>query len=244
MGRTVRIPRCTRSPSARDALRRSDEQGAGPRREDVGPRRLVRLRVGGNAADGLADGPRAVRRLVARGAHAHRDLEHRGDRDPARRDAAASPSTAEPEAKPEPTAPPPHAPCRTSRAPPPPAPAQAAKVLTQEPKPDEPVDLTGNTIIQGNADTLRRWLHDGERNEHQRRANAAEPHRRPRRDGHAAGPSAGADEGPVAGGLPRRKLGLELPLPGGGRHGADGRGVRHSRRSTSGPTARPARCAS
>jgi periplasmic protein TonB len=37
--------------------------------------------------------------------------------------------------------------------PPPPAPAQAAKVLTQEPKPDEPVDLTGNTIIQGNADT-------------------------------------------------------------------------------------------
>jgi protein TonB len=38
-------------------------------------------------------------------------------------------------------------------APPPPAPAQAAKVLTQEPKPDEPVDLTGNTILQGNADT-------------------------------------------------------------------------------------------
>jgi protein TonB len=38
--------------------------------------------------------------------------------------------------------------------PPPPTPAQAAKVLTQEPKPDEPVDLTGNTIIQGNADTF------------------------------------------------------------------------------------------
>jgi protein TonB len=38
-------------------------------------------------------------------------------------------------------------------APPPPAPAQAAKVLTAEPKPEEPVDLTGNTIIQGNADT-------------------------------------------------------------------------------------------
>jgi len=36
--------------------------------------------------------------------------------------------------------------------PPPPPPAQAAKVLTQEPKPDEPVDLTGNTIVQGNAD--------------------------------------------------------------------------------------------
>ncbi len=39
-------------------------------------------------------------------------------------------------------------------APPPPAaaPAQAAKVLTQEPDPNEPVDLTGNTIVQGNAD--------------------------------------------------------------------------------------------
>jgi periplasmic protein TonB len=37
--------------------------------------------------------------------------------------------------------------------PPPPAPAQASKVLTQEPRPDEPVDLTGNTIVTGNADT-------------------------------------------------------------------------------------------
>lgn len=36
---------------------------------------------------------------------------------------------------------------------PPPAPAQAAKVLTQEPTPDEPIDLTGNTIVQGNADS-------------------------------------------------------------------------------------------
>jgi len=38
--------------------------------------------------------------------------------------------------------------------PPPPPPAQAAKVLTQEPKPDEPIDLTGNTIVQGNADSF------------------------------------------------------------------------------------------
>jgi protein TonB len=38
--------------------------------------------------------------------------------------------------------------------PPPPPPAQAAKVLTQESKPDEPVDLTGNTIVQGNADAF------------------------------------------------------------------------------------------
>lgn len=37
---------------------------------------------------------------------------------------------------------------------PPPAPAQAGKVLTQEPDPNEPVDLTGNTIISGNADSF------------------------------------------------------------------------------------------
>ncbi len=37
--------------------------------------------------------------------------------------------------------------------PPAPTPAQAAKVLTQEPDPNEPVDLTGNTIVQGNADS-------------------------------------------------------------------------------------------
>jgi protein TonB len=38
--------------------------------------------------------------------------------------------------------------------PPPPAPAQAAKVLTANTKPDEPLDLTGNTIVQGNADSF------------------------------------------------------------------------------------------
>jgi len=36
-------------------------------------------------------------------------------------------------------------------APPPPAPAQASKVLAQEPDPNDPVDLTGYTIVQGNA---------------------------------------------------------------------------------------------
>jgi protein TonB len=56
------------------------------------------------------------------------------------------------EAKPEP-APPPPRPIAHDTPPPPPAPAQAAKVLTQEPDPNEPVDLTGNTIVQGNADS-------------------------------------------------------------------------------------------
>lgn len=37
--------------------------------------------------------------------------------------------------------------------PPPPAAAEAAKVLTADPPKDEPVDLTGNTFLSGNADT-------------------------------------------------------------------------------------------
>ncbi len=62
------------------------------------------------------------------------------------------PPTAEPEPEAKPTAaPPPRA--AAAPPPPPPAPAQAAKVLTQEPDPNDPVDLTGNTIVQGNADT-------------------------------------------------------------------------------------------
>jgi protein TonB len=63
--------------------------------------------------------------------------------------------TAEPEAKPEP-APPAvvkAAPRETAPTPPAPAPAQAAKVLTQEPDPNQPVDLTGDTIVTGNADS-------------------------------------------------------------------------------------------
>jgi protein TonB len=64
------------------------------------------------------------------------------------------PPAAEPEAKPE-EAPPPPAPVAKAvpHDAPAPAPAQAAKVLTQEPDPNEPVDLTGNTIVQGNADS-------------------------------------------------------------------------------------------
>jgi protein TonB len=58
------------------------------------------------------------------------------------------PPTAKPEDKPEVPRVAPH------EAPPPPTPAQAAKVLTREPDPNEPVDLTGDTIVTGNADTF------------------------------------------------------------------------------------------
>jgi protein TonB len=54
------------------------------------------------------------------------------------------------EDKPEP---PPAARLPRDAPPPPPALAQAAKVLTQEPTPEEPVDMT-NTIVQGNADSF------------------------------------------------------------------------------------------
>jgi protein TonB len=49
--------------------------------------------------------------------------------------------------------PPPRAAPHEAPPPPPPPPAQAGKVLTAEPDPNEPVDLTGNTIVTGNADS-------------------------------------------------------------------------------------------
>ena len=57
------------------------------------------------------------------------------------------------EKKAEPAAPPPRPAPHEAPPPPPPAPAQAGKVLTAESDPNEPVDLTGNTIITGNADS-------------------------------------------------------------------------------------------
>ena len=57
-----------------------------------------------------------------------------------------------PEPKPEPAPPPPRA-LPHEAPPPPPAPAQAGKVLAQEPDPNEPVDLTGNTFVSGNSDS-------------------------------------------------------------------------------------------
>jgi periplasmic protein TonB len=55
-----------------------------------------------------------------------------------------------PEPEPEPEPQPVHA---VAAAAPPPAPAQAGKVLAADPDPNEPVDLTGNTFVQGDADT-------------------------------------------------------------------------------------------
>jgi len=65
------------------------------------------------------------------------------------------PPPEKPPAEPEPEAPKPlaAAPKSASQDEPPPAPAQAGKILTQEPNPDEPVDLTGQGFVIGNAET-------------------------------------------------------------------------------------------
>jgi protein TonB len=55
-----------------------------------------------------------------------------------------------PDPEPEPEPEPEH---HAVAAAPPPSPAQAGKVLAADPDPDEPVDLTGNTFVQGDADT-------------------------------------------------------------------------------------------
>jgi protein TonB len=58
-----------------------------------------------------------------------------------------------PDPPPEPTAPAPTAPKPVANEAPRPAPAQAGKILTQEPNPDEPVDLTGQGFVTGSAET-------------------------------------------------------------------------------------------
>ena len=64
----------------------------------------------------------------------------------------APPPTPAPEETAKAEEPPPPVKAPPREPPPAAAPAQAAKVLAQEPDPNEPVDLTGNTIVQGNAD--------------------------------------------------------------------------------------------
>lgn len=63
------------------------------------------------------------------------------------------PPEPEPEPEPKPVAPPPEKPPPAApKEAPAPAAAQAGKVLTAEPTPDEPLDLTGDAFVQGNAD--------------------------------------------------------------------------------------------
>jgi periplasmic protein TonB len=59
------------------------------------------------------------------------------------------PAAPEPEAPPPPDKAPPPPPTPVDEPPPPPAPAEAGKVLTSEPDPDAPVDLTADSIVSG-----------------------------------------------------------------------------------------------
>ena len=68
------------------------------------------------------------------------------------KDTPPPPPEPEPEKPPEPEPEkPPEPPPPTPQDAPPPPPTEAAKVLAQEPKADDPVDLTGNTFVTGNA---------------------------------------------------------------------------------------------
>jgi len=62
------------------------------------------------------------------------------------------PPPAEPDPEPEAPKPVHAASAATQKDEPPPPPAQAGKILTQEPDPNEPVDLTGAGFVTGNAD--------------------------------------------------------------------------------------------
>lgn len=64
-----------------------------------------------------------------------------------------TPPTPDPEPEKEATRPAPSPAAAPQKDQPPPPPAQAGKILTQEPDPNEPVDLTGQGFVTGNADT-------------------------------------------------------------------------------------------
>ncbi len=99
---------------------------------------------------GLLVSARAITLILALNAHATAPMVAPQEID-VLRDEPPPPPPLSAEAKEDaPPPPPPHA--APHEAPPPP-PAQAGKVLTQEPDPNEPVDLTGNTIVSGNADS-------------------------------------------------------------------------------------------
>jgi protein TonB len=94
-------------------------------------------------------------RLVQSGVQArlHPDVEVDVQPEPEPEPEPPPPPEPEPEPEPKPVEPPPSKPpTEAPKEAPAPAAAQAGKVLTAEPTPDEPLDLTGDAFVQGNAD--------------------------------------------------------------------------------------------
>ena len=220
-----------------EPVRRPDEQGARPGREDVHVSGMVWLHIRFDGHAGRLHGTYECARLDAGSARTtsrdHSDpnwkwLERK--RRPRLR-LPRSPPAADPAPAPaRPVAP-------RESAPPPPSPAQAAKVLAREADPNEPVDLTGDSIVQGAADSVRGRLHerDGEQ------PNAV--HRRPRRPAWPAARSGSASRqalagpGSVAAGLVCQRGGrVERSFSAGSRCAAGRRCVR--RASDRGPSRR------
>jgi protein TonB len=108
---------------------------------------VLHAAVGAKAASTLGDAHAfavLVRAGIRERLHAQIDI-----------DLTEPPPPPAPEPEPEPEAPhPTRAPAPRADAPPPPPPAaaEAGKVLTQEPDPNEPVDLTGDGFVSGNSD--------------------------------------------------------------------------------------------
>jgi protein TonB len=115
---------------------------------------VLHLAVGSRGFLGLDDVQgfaRAVQRELQ--ARMNRELEVDVQPEPEPPAPEPEPEPEPPAPEPEPVKPPPKAPTPPpTAAAPAPAAAQAGRVLTAEPTPDEPLDLTGNSFVQGNAD--------------------------------------------------------------------------------------------
>lgn len=102
--------------------------------------------------DELGDFARAVQSGIQARIHKELEVELQPEPEPPP-PPEPEPPPPEPEPEPEPVKPPPEKPPPVApKEAPAPAAAQAGKVLTAEPTPDEPLDLTGDAFVQGNAD--------------------------------------------------------------------------------------------
>jgi periplasmic protein TonB len=117
---------------------------------------ILHLAVGSRGFLGLdevQDFARAVQRDLQARMNREQEVDVQPEPEPEPPPPEPEPAPEPPAPEPEPVKPPPKAATPPPKAPPPaPAAAQAGRVLTAEPTPDEPLDLTGNAFVQGNAD--------------------------------------------------------------------------------------------
>ena len=134
---------------------------------------------------------------------------------------APPPPPPPPEEKTEPEAP---KPLPASKAPreqePAPAPAQAGKILTQEPDPDAPVDLTGQGFVTGNAETYAGGV-TASNGTSAPYTTERDSGRCPRRHGNEARSRRAVSSSAFARGVAERRTRMGLPLAARGERGPD-----------------------